>query len=177
MTDQAPYETTDLAPDSDSPMAWSRMRDLLAAPPPPNTPGGHFPTYLGTVRPNGLPHATGVGARWYDGDMYFTSGPDARKARNLAANPACTISVRLAGIDVVFEGEAERVTDPDVLEALAAVYRQGGWPAQVEGDAFTAPYSAPSAGPPPWHLYRLDLDTAIGVAAAEPHGATRWRFA
>ena len=45
-----------------------------------------------------------------------------------------------------------------------------------EGDAFTAPYSAPSAGPPPWHLYRFTFHTAVGVAGEEPHGATRWRF-
>jgi hypothetical protein len=38
----------------------------------------------------------------------------------------------------------------------------------------TAPYSA---GPAPWHLYRLTLHTAIGVATTEPHGATRWDFA
>ena len=33
-----------------------------------------------------------------------------------------------------------------------------------------------SAGPPPWHLYFFTLRTAFGVATAEPHGATRWRF-
>ena len=53
---------------------------------------------------------------------------------------------------------------------------RGGWPAEVDGDAFTAPFSAPSAGPPPWHLYRFTFDTAFGVATAEPYGATRWRF-
>jgi hypothetical protein len=47
---------------------------------------------------------------------------------------------------------------------------------EVEGDTFTAPYSAPSAGPPPWHLFRVTAHTAFGVATAEPHGATRWRF-
>jgi hypothetical protein len=77
---------------------------------------------------------------------------------------------------VVLEGHAERVSDADTLERLAAVYREGGWPATVEDDAFTAPYSAPSAGPPPWHLYRFTLQTAIGVATAEPHGASRWQF-
>jgi hypothetical protein len=46
----------------------------------------------------------------------------------------------------------------------------------VEGDAFTAPYSAPSTGPPPWYLYRFTFHTAFGVATAEPYGATRWRF-
>jgi hypothetical protein len=83
----------------------------------------------------------------------------------------------LEGIDLVLEGEATRVTDRPTLEALAARYRESGWPTEVEGDAFTAPYSAPSAGPPPWYLYRFSFDTAFGVATAEPYGATRWRFA
>ena len=108
--------------------------------------------------------------------MWFVTGPRTRKARNLAANAACTISGRLPGIDVVLEGRAERVTDADMLERLAAAYREGGWPAEVEGDAFTAPYSAPSAGSPPWHLYRVTFHTAFGVATAAPHGASCWRF-
>jgi Pyridoxamine 5'-phosphate oxidase len=117
-----------------------------------------------------------VGATYLDGDVWFTSSPAARKARNLAANPRCTFSVRVKGIDVVLEGTAERITDGGTLEKLAARYRDGGWPVEVEGDAFTAPYSAPSAGPPPWQLYRFRFDTVFGVATAEPYGATRWRF-
>jgi hypothetical protein len=132
---------------------------------------------LATTRPDGRPHAAVVGARWFDGDIYFTSGPGTRKSRNLAANPACTVTVRLAGMDLILEGEATRVTDRPILERLAGLFRAGGWPAEVEGDAFTAPYSAPSAGPPPWYLYRFAFHTAFGVAGAEPHGATRWRFA
>ena len=46
----------------------------------------------------------------------------------------------------------------------------------MAGEAFTAPYSAPSAGPPPWHLYRLAFHTAFGTATVEPFGATRWRL-
>jgi hypothetical protein len=87
-------------------------------------------------------------------------------------NPACTISCRLEGIDLVLEGEATRVTDQPTLEEAARRCREGGWPAE----AFTAPYSAPSAGPAPWHLYRFQFHTAFGVATAEPYGATRWRF-
>jgi hypothetical protein len=49
-------------------------------------------------------------------------------------------------------------------------------PAEVDGDALTAPFSAPSAGPPPWQLYRFVLQTGFGVATEEPYGATRWRF-
>ena len=153
-------------------LPWSRPRDILASTPAPSA------TYfLATVRPDGRPHSAGVGAVWVDDTLYFTSGPASRKARNLAANPYCCVSVSLPGIDLVFEGDANQVTDADTLERLAAVYRAGGWPASVDGDALTAPYSAPAAGPAPWHLYRLALHTAIGTATAEPNGATRWDFA
>jgi len=170
MTDRAPTEVTNLDRYGSPALAWERARDHLAAP----SETDRF--FLGTVGPDGRPHAAGVGALWFDGDLYVVSGPGTRKSRNLAANPACTISAALRGIDLVFEGEATRVTDGPTLERLAALYRAGGWPAQVEGDAFTAPYSAPSAGPPPWHLYRFRFHTAFGVAGEEPHGATRWRF-
>jgi hypothetical protein len=145
---------------------------LLAAGPP--QPGTSF--FLGTSRPDGQPHAASVGALWLDGDLYFTSGPETRKSRNLAANPVCTIAVGLEGIDLVLEGEATRVTDRPTPERVAGLYREVGWPAEVAGDAFKAPFSAPSAGPPPWHLFRFAFHTAFGVATAEPNGATRWRF-
>jgi hypothetical protein len=173
MIDRTPVEVTNLDRYGSSALPWSRPHDLLASE-PPTADVTHF---LGTTRPDGRPHTAGVGAAWYEGDLYFTSSPDARKARNLAANPNCTIAVRLPSIDVTLEGVASRCTDPQILEALAALYRDGGWPVEVERDAFTAPYSAPSAGPPPWHLYRFTFHTAIGVATKEPYGATRWRFA
>jgi hypothetical protein len=167
-----PVEIANLDRYGHPPLPWSRPRDVLAK--GPLGPGTTF--FLGTVRSDGRPHAAGVGAVWLAGDLYFTSGPRTRKARNLAARPAATISVRLEGIDLILEGEAERVFDADVLERVAALYRESGWPAQVEGEAFTAPYSAPAAGPPPWSLYRFVFHTAIGTATVEPFGATRWRF-
>jgi Pyridoxamine 5'-phosphate oxidase len=172
MTERTPVEVTNLDRYGSPAIPWSRPRDLLAA----ETPQSDIPFFLGTSRPDGRPHAAGIGALWLDGDLYFTSGRDARKAHNLAANPACTISARLEGIDLILEGDAAQVTDQPTLEAVASRYRAGGWPVEVAGDAFTAPYSAPSAGPPPWNLYRFTFHTAFGVATAEPHGATRWRF-
>jgi hypothetical protein len=68
------------------------------------------------------------------------------------------------------------VTDPETLDRVAAGYRASGWPAEVDGDAFTAPFNAPSAGPPPWHVYRFTFRTVVGVATTEPYGATRWGF-
>ncbi|WP_158854610.1 pyridoxamine 5'-phosphate oxidase family protein [Saccharothrix deserti] len=168
-----PISTRNLDRYGSAELPWERPRDILAS----DTPAADLTFFVATVRPDGRPHSAGVGAVWVDDALHFTSGPGTRKSRNLAANPACSVSVRLRGIDLVMEGEAHRVTDSSTLERVAAVYRTGGWPASVEGDALTAPYSAPSAGPAPWHLYRLTLHTAVGVATAEPHGATRWGFA
>jgi len=171
MSELRPTETTNLDRYGDAELEWSRAHDALAGVPSPGIT--HF---LGTCRPDGTPHSAGIGAQWLAGDLYFTSSPAARKARDLAVNPRCTISVRLAGIDLVLDGVAAGVTDPETLEQVAAGYRAGGWPAQVDGDALTAPFSAPSAGPPPWHVYRFTFHTVVGVATTEPYGATRWRF-
>ena len=95
-----------------------------------------------------------------DGALYFTSGPGTRKSRNLAANPACSVSVRLRGLDLVLEGEAHRITDASTLDQLAAVYREGGWPAAVDGDALTAPYSAQRG---PAALVRVPARAALRV--------------
>lgn len=172
MTDRVPSEVTNLDRYGNDTLPWSRPRDILVT--GPAQPGTTF--FLSTTRPDGRPHVAAVGALWLDGDLYFTSGPETRKSRDLTAQPACTIAVGLVGIDLVLDGEATRVTDRPTLEKAAALFRDEGWPAEVEGDAFTAPFSAPSAGPPPWHVYRFRFQTAVGVATAEPHGATRWRF-
>jgi hypothetical protein len=153
-----------------APIPWSRALDQLQDDSAKKT------TWLATVRPDGRPHVAGVGALWLNGTFYFTSGAGTRKSRDLAANPHCVISVSLPDLDLVVEGTATKVTDDATLQRLAARYAAQGWPARVEGGALTAPYSAPSAGPPPWYLYALTPSRAFGVATAEPNGATRWRF-
>jgi hypothetical protein len=172
MAGREPVEVTNLDRYGNPALPWSRAEEALLT----SMPSPAVTSFLGTVGSDGRPSAAGVGGVWREGDVYFTSSPAARKARNLARNPACTFSVRLGGIDIVAEGEAARVTEADTLRRLAAIYWEAGWPAEVEGDAFTAPFNAPSAGPPPWHLYRMRVGTVFGVATAEPYGATRWRF-
>jgi len=171
MPERQPVQTKNLDTYGNAPLEWSRALAALSGP-----PGDNLTWFLGTVDPDGRPHAAGVGALYIDGDIFIVSGPETRKSRNLAANPASSVSVHLEGIDLVFEGEAARVTDTETLAMAVAKFREGGWPAEVEGDAFTAPFSAPSAGPPPWYLYRFTFHDVFGVAGAEPHGATRWRF-
>lgn len=171
MSDRKPTETKNLDIYGNAALEWDRIHDALAAWPP--QPGTYF---LGTVGPRGRPHVAGTGALWSDGDMYIVSGPGTRKSRNVAANPAATIAVSLKGLDLVMEGTIQRVTDKATLERVAKLYRDQGWPTEAQSDAFTGPYSAPSAGPPPWNLYRFTFDKVIAVAGEEPHGATRWRF-
>jgi hypothetical protein len=173
MTDRTPTKTTNLDRYGSAALPWSRAHAVLME----GSTGPETTHFLGTIGPDGRPHVAGVGAVWLDSDLYFTSNLAARKARNLAANPACTIAVKLAGIDLTLAGTAGRVGDADTLARIAGIYRDGGWPAAVADDALTAPYSAPSAGPPPWHLFRFTFDTVVGVATAEPFGATRWQFA
>jgi hypothetical protein len=153
------------------PIPWSRALEALEAGEQRNET-----SFLATTRPDGRPHLAGVGAVWDHGKVYFVSGLGTRKSRNVDENPTCAIAMSLPGIDLVFEGRAERVTDDETLQRLAKRYADGGWPARVEDGAFTYDYSAPSAGPPPWYLYAIAPVTVYGVLAAEPGGATRWRF-
>jgi general stress protein 26 len=153
------------------PIPWSRALEALeSGDPQKQTP------FLATTRPDGRPHMAGVGALWDSGKVYFVSGAGTRKSRNLAQNANCAISMSLTGIDLVIEGEAERVTDDPTLQRLARRYADQGWPASVKDGAFTYDYSAPSAGPPPWDLYAIAPTTVLAVLTDEPGGATRWRL-
>ena len=155
------------------PLAWSRARKLLTA---SSKSKAHQTYWLATTGRDGRPNVAGVGALWVDDQVYFVSGPKTRKSRNIARSPRCTISVSLRHFDLVLEGTARRVTDQGTLKRIVKRYVATGWPARVEGAAFTAPFSAPSAGKPPWYLYALAPTTAFAVAGSKPYGATRWRF-
>jgi general stress protein 26 len=153
------------------PIPWSVALEALESPEPEKST-----CFLATTKPDGRPHLAGVGALWDSGKVYVVSGPGTRKSRNLAENPSCAVSMSLTGIDLVIEGTAAIVTDDATLERMAKRYGDQGWPARVEDGAFTYDYSAPSAGPPPWHLYEITPTTIFGVLTTEPGGATRWRF-
>ena len=165
-------ETRNLDQYGNAALPWSLAQDLLGT----ESAAKDVPFFLNTVRPDGRPHSVGIGAVWFEDALHFVSGPGTRKSRNLAANPACTVSVRLTGMDLVLEGTAHRITDESTLDRIAARYRESGWPAEREGAAFTAPYTAPSGGPSPWYVYRISLTAAHAVATAGPGGATRWTF-
>ncbi|HEU0131741.1 MAG TPA: pyridoxamine 5'-phosphate oxidase family protein [Mycobacteriales bacterium] len=134
--------------------------------------------WLTTIDPDGAPHVTGVGAVWHEGTFWFVSGEGTRKSRNVARDPRCAVSVSTAEYDLVLHGDAERVTDRATLDRMAAVYAADGWPAEVDetGTGLTAPFNAPTAGPPPWSVYRIAPRRATALLTDDPGGATSWRF-
>jgi PPOX class probable F420-dependent enzyme len=160
---------------------WDRITQRLdrGIPQAPETSGPSRHTcWLATVNADGSPHVTGIGALWADGAFWFETGETTRKGRNLARDPRCSLSVATDDFDLVVDGHAELIDDPATVAAMAAQWAAGGWPARVDdsGIALTAEFSAPSAGPPPWRVYRLTARTATALLTVSPGGATRWRF-
>jgi hypothetical protein len=159
---------------------WSRVEEALYAQPTqgPGTGGpGRHTHWLTTTNRDGSPHVRPLGVLSVDGVWYFTSGPGTRKSRNIARDPRCAVAVATHPFDLVVEGTAERVLDAGLLEQVAAAYAAQGWPAGATDDGLTAEYSAPSAGPPPWHLYRVVASRVFALGTAEPYGATRFDLA
>jgi pyridoxamine 5'-phosphate oxidase-like protein len=163
------------------PVDWNAVRARLdqGFTQAPGTGGPDRHTcWLATIDAGGAPHVTGIGAIWADDAFWFETGEHTRKARNIARDPRCTLSVATREFDLVVEGEATRVTDPPVVAAMAERWAAEGWPCRVDetGRSLTADFSAPSAGPPPWFVYRITPRAATALSILEPGGATRWRF-
>jgi PPOX class probable F420-dependent enzyme len=180
--ERAPTDTKNLADLYELPLLdWSsiavRLEEGVSQAPGTGGPDRHT-CWLATVNPDGSPHVTGVGALWVDGTFWFETGEHTRKGRNLASDPRCTLSVATHAFDLVVEGTAEQVRDTDTVASMAKRWNANGWPARVDesGAALTAEFSAPSAGPPPWVVYRMTLDRATALQTVEPGGATMWGF-
>ena len=128
---------------------------------------GSHDYWLATVGPEGHPHVMPVWGVWHDGGVWFSSGLRSRKARNLAAQPACTLTTDDAQQPVVVEGEAERVTDPDRLRAFAAA---------IDAKYDTA-YGVDFYDPAVNGVWRVAPAWAFGLVQDDFSGSpTRWTF-
>jgi hypothetical protein len=175
-------QTTNLSGHYDLPtMDWDAVRTRLAAG-IPQAPGSGGPDrhtcWLTTLDADGAPHVTGIGGLWLDDAFWFQTGEGTVKGRNLARDPRCALSLATDRFDLVVHGRAHPVTDPATVARLAAAWAAGGWPCRVDetGQRLTADFSAPSAGRPPWTVYRIEAERATGLLTVEPGGATTWRF-
>ena len=175
-------DATNLADLYDAPLLdWDRIKVRLdqGLTQAPGTGGPNRHTcWLATINPDGSPHVTGIGALWVDDAFWFETGDRTRKGRNLARDARCTLSFATGDFDLVVDGEAGKVTDVATVADIAARFAADGWPCRVDdsGVALTADFSAPSAGPPPWFVYRIVPAAATALLTVEPGGATRWRL-
>ncbi|HEY7324136.1 MAG TPA: pyridoxamine 5'-phosphate oxidase family protein [Streptosporangiaceae bacterium] len=167
------------AADGLPPVDWAAVVESLSggSAPDPDAVNSRT-TWLSTVNKDGSPHVTPVGALWLDGTFWFQTAAGTRKGRNVARDSRCSIAVSIRGADVVIEGDAAQMTEPGAVARVAKAWAANGWPAEPDGSGsgITAPFNAPSLGPPPWNVYRIEPRSAIVALSAEPGGLTRFRF-
>jgi hypothetical protein len=131
---------------------------------------------LGTVCPDGRPHAVPVLGVVVDGAWHFCAGDRTRKAGNLAADPRCVITATTDRWDLVLEGVAVPVTGAQQVRRVAGAYGDTyGWRPQ-ERDGMLWADGAPTAGPPPYRVYRVRPHTGFAFPTGDDWLPTRWRF-
>jgi len=151
----------------DAPIPWAQARRRLQ--------DAHDTYWLATTRPDGTPHVRPVLGVWVDEHLHFVSGSATRKTRHLAANPQVSIAVSAEGIDLVVEGRAERVDGTAALQRVADAYTaKYGWRATARNGAFHETEGAPTAGPPPYLVYRVTPAQVLGFPVGESFSPTRW---
>jgi nitroimidazol reductase NimA-like FMN-containing flavoprotein (pyridoxamine 5'-phosphate oxidase superfamily) len=133
--------------------------------------------WLTTVRPDGRPHVTPLIAVWLDDALHFCTGPDERKAKNLADNARLAITTGCnslgEGLDLVVEGNAVQVRNEATLHCLANEYvaKYGeDWRFTVLDAAFLNPEGGQAL------VYEVRPKTVFGFGKGEPFSQTRWRF-
>jgi nitroimidazol reductase NimA-like FMN-containing flavoprotein (pyridoxamine 5'-phosphate oxidase superfamily) len=136
--------------------------------------------WLSTVRPDGRPHVTPLIAVWHGKAIWFSTGAEERKAKNLAENPSCVLTAGCSdldegALDVVLEGEAEQVTADAELEpiaaAFAAKYGTETWDYAVRDGAFTHRVAGGRA-----IVFRVRPLRGLGFRKGDSFSQTSWRF-
>ena len=135
--------------------------------------------WVSTVRPDGRPHVTPLIAVWLDDALYFSTGPDEQKAKNLARNRHCLLTtgrnVIGEGLDVVVEGEAVQVSDDAKLQRIADAYvaKYGeDWRYAVRDGVFRHGVGESSVA----LVFEVAPKKAFGFRKGEEFSQTRWRF-
>jgi hypothetical protein len=136
--------------------------------------------WLSTVRPDGRPHVTPLIAVWHADAIWFTTGAEERKARNLARNAWCVLTTGRSdlvegALDVVLEGAAEQVTDDaelqPIVEAFAAKYGTGTWDFVVRDHAFSHRRLGGRA-----LVFRVHPVRGLGFGKGARSSQTTWTF-
>ena len=152
--------------EAEVPLDWQTVTDALAA---------AELYWLTTVRKDGRPHVTPLVGAWLDDSFVFCTGPEEQKAKNLGHSTAVAVTTGVnawkQGLDVVVEGDAERVTGRDALAPLADAIREkyhGEWVFTPAEDGFG--HDGHIA-----HVFRVPPAKVLAFAKS-PHGQTRFKF-
>lgn len=131
---------------------------------------------LATTDEDGRPNVVPVLAVWLDGTVCFVTARQARKARNLARNSHCTVTVPGHNVDLVLEGTAHLMRNADRLQQVADLYpaKYPWWHPFVTDGEFYDP--ADTARTDPRLVYEVDLAQVFAFGKEEGFSATRWRF-
>lgn len=137
-----------------------------------------------TVRSDGRPHAVPLVGVWQAGAFAFCTGAEEQKQHNLDANPHVAVTTGSTGAngwdsgkDVVVEGVAVRVTDPEVLQRLAAAWlaKYGeDWKFEVRGQEFVEISNSGGSTEGGARVYQVA--PAKVIAFGDAHGQTTYRF-
>jgi PPOX class probable F420-dependent enzyme len=123
--------------------------------------------WLATRWPDGRPHIMPVWAIWDERTLLFSSSKQSRKARNLAADPRCTLTTEDPLNPVIVEGVAELLTERADLEHFLA----------VENRKYATDYGFDMVDPAANCCFRVGPTWAFGLRADDFTGSpTRWTF-
>ena len=75
--------------------------------------------WIATVGRDGRAHVTPVWGVWMDGGLWFSCSGGSRKARDLGADPRCTVATADPHQPVVVEGRSLLVSDPSAVGSFA----------------------------------------------------------
>jgi nitroimidazol reductase NimA-like FMN-containing flavoprotein (pyridoxamine 5'-phosphate oxidase superfamily) len=124
--------------------------------------------WLATVTPGGAPHLMPVWAVWLGGRLWFSSSNGSRKARNLAAEPRCSLATDNPLEPVVAHGRAVRITSRDALTAMLA----------AENAKYGTSYGWDMVDPAANSVFALRLEWVFALDSSDFTGSpTRFTFA
>jgi hypothetical protein len=136
-------------------LPWSQVEDWLRA---------SRSYWISTTRPNGRPQAMPVWGVWMEGAVIFSTHPDSRKGRNLAANPELVVHLESGDEVAILEGRAEPLERGELLERFVDVYEEK-YGFRIE------------RGVPAQEIYLLRPRVAFSWRESDfPQSATRWTF-
>ena len=121
--------------------------------------------WIATTWPDGRPHVTPVWGAWVDDAVWFSCGPNSRKARNLARDPRCSITTDKPSEPVVLDAVVELIPGRETAQRFAEIST-----AKYEIE-YSVDFFAANA------LFAARPTSAFGLDEADFNGSpTKWTF-